>query len=139
MSKFAISAAMIAALVILSASVPANAEYSSGGPIHRNDGKCFTYSRFMVRDGSFGFWSDCAKAREFGCSEAGLTKFGYWGGDCAGGANTTNNKGAQPAIATNNPRRALPRSRAERRVVNTPTFALPATRGNCVSRVSAGC
>jgi hypothetical protein len=113
MHKFAICAAMITALVALSASVPANAEYSSGGPIKRTDGKCFTYSRFMVRDGSFGFWSDCKTAAQFGCSEAGLTKFGYWGSACGGGANNANNKGAQPASARNNPRRR-PASRAER-------------------------
>jgi hypothetical protein len=97
MPKFAMSAAMMTALVALSASVPANAEYYAG-PIHRADGKCFTYSRFMVRDGSFGFWSDCKVSREMGCSEAGLTKFGYFGG-------CDDKAGAKPASARNNPRR----------------------------------
>jgi hypothetical protein len=103
MPKFAICAAMMTALLGLSASVPANAEYWPG-PTHRNDGKCFTFSRFQVRDGAFGFWSDCAKSREFGCSESGLTKFGYFGGcEDKGGAKTAsakNNARRRPATAS---------------------------------------
>jgi len=111
MRNFTISAALMTCFVALSASVPAQAEYASGGPTHRADGKCFTYSRFMVRDGSFGFWGDCAKSREFGCTEGGLTKFGYFGGcddkDKGGNAKAQ----AATARTTASPRRRPPTSR----------------------------
>jgi hypothetical protein len=95
MRQFTVSAAALMAFAMLSASAPANAEYGPN-PTHRNDGKCFTYSRFNVRDGAFGFWSSCEESRKMGCSEAGLTKFGYFGGCDAG---------AQPASARNTSRR----------------------------------
>jgi hypothetical protein len=100
MRNFTISAAIMTCLAALSVSVPANAEYGPT-PVHRSDGKCFTYSRFEVRDASFGYWASCENARKQGCSEAGLTKFGYFGGcdDKDKGGNAK----AQPASARTAP------------------------------------
>jgi len=96
MRQFVVIAAALAAFAALSVSVPANAEYGPH-PTHRSDGKCFTYSRFQVRDGAFGYWSDCAQTKKQGCSEGGLTKFGYFGGcEDKGGAQPASAKGGRP-------------------------------------------
>jgi hypothetical protein len=101
MPKFAISAAMMAALVALSASVPANAELNHG-PRQRNDGKCFVYSRFeqIGPATGWGYWGDCEKQREAGCSDAGLTKFGYFGSCDAKQASAKNNARRRPAAGS---------------------------------------
>jgi len=98
MPKFAISVAMTTAVIALSASVPASAEYYAG-PTHRNDGKCFTYSRFQNRDGAFGYWASCDEQRKAGCMEEGAKSAGYFG-SCSEAA-----KAASAKNAKNNPRR----------------------------------
>jgi len=95
--KLAISAVAMAIFWSLSAPVPAKAEYGPH-PTHRIDGKCFTYSRFQNRDGAFGYWSSCEESKKTGCSESGLTKFGYFG-------SCKDKGGGQPASAKNNARR----------------------------------
>jgi hypothetical protein len=109
MNKFTVSAAVMTALVALSVSAPANAEYGPN-PVHRGDGKCFTYSRFDVRDASWGYWASCENARQQGCSEAGLTAFGYFGSCADKGAKAQAGARVQPASARNTARTRRPRA-----------------------------